>query len=395
MRILHVCQDAGVPVFGRKGGSTHIRELCRAWIAGGHDVRLVAASAGEDDGGPLRDRVTVVRPSTSRLLGGDLRRVLTNRRFRRALPRLVRDLRPELVYERHSLYTGAARRLARELGVPHLLEVNAILSDELRARLHHPRWAERIERGALLGADHLIVVSEALRRRAAEWGVPESRVTLQPISVDAEHFAPRPRDPARRAAWGWQTGDVVIGYLGALTKWHQPALLVSAFARLTREQPGVRLLFLGGDEGHIVSLREGRLVPEPASGSMRFAGSVPYAQVPGLLAEFDIGVLPGLHAWATPTKLFEYAAMGLAIVAPRTPSVEAVIEDGVTGLLFVPGDADALADALARLVADPARRHSLGEAARRDVLAKHTWAAHAARLMAIGQDLAAASRQSS
>jgi glycosyltransferase involved in cell wall biosynthesis len=85
-------------------------------------------------------------------------------------------------------------------------------------------------------------------------------------------------------------------------------------------------------------------------------------QVRGLLAASDIVVLPS-HEENLPMSVIEGMAFGRAVVATPVGAVEDIIEDGKTGLLVPVGDADALAKALTRLVADPALRASLGGAA--------------------------------
>ena len=76
-------------------------------------------------------------------------------------------------------------------------------------------------------------------------------------------------------------------------------------------------------------------------------------------------------------KLLEYAAAGLPMVAPALPPVREVISDGVTGLLFSPGDRDALTSALARLAGSSRLRRKLGRQARERCARDNTWAARA------------------
>jgi len=74
-------------------------------------------------------------------------------------------------------------------------------------------------------------------------------------------------------------------------------------------------------------------------------------------------------------------AMGRPIVASRLEQIAEVLEDGVTALLVPPGDPEALSDAIACLVDDPALRARLGIAARSAVERNHTWKAHTERII--------------
>jgi len=84
----------------------------------------------------------------------------------------------------------------------------------------------------------------------------------------------------------------------------------------------------------------------------------------------------GTRFFGSPTKLFEYMAMGRGIVASRLEQIGDVLEDGATALLVPPGDDAALARAVVRLVDDAALRARLGAAARERALERHTWTAN-------------------
>src|SRR5207249_4346059 len=105
-------------------------------------------------------------------------------------------------------------------------------------------------------------------------------------------------------------------------------------------------------------------------------GSVPWSEVPGMLASMDVGVAPYpdlSRFYFSPLKVYEYMAAGLPVVASRIGQLEKLIQDGVNGLLTAPGDAAELAMTLERLRAEPELRARLGKAARATVLREHTW----------------------
>jgi glycosyltransferase involved in cell wall biosynthesis len=96
--------------------------------------------------------------------------------------------------------------------------------------------------------------------------------------------------------------------------------------------------------------------------------------VPEYIAAFDVAVQPGVPSYACPLKLIEYMALGKAIVAPRSPSIEEVLEDDCTGLLFDAGDERSLSASLDRLRGSDELRVRLGSAARRHVIENRmTW----------------------
>ena len=103
------------------------------------------------------------------------------------------------------------------------------------------------------------------------------------------------------------------------------------------------------------------------------------------LAACDILVSPhvpnpdGSEFFGSPTKLFEYLAMGKGIVASNLAQIGEVLEHNKTALLVPPGDVDALALAIARLVEDATLRQCLGSEARRTAVERHTWREHTKR----------------
>jgi glycosyltransferase involved in cell wall biosynthesis len=90
----------------------------------------------------------------------------------------------------------------------------------------------------------------------------------------------------------------------------------------------------------------------------------------------------GSPFFGSPTKLFEYMAMGRAIVASRLDQIGEVLDGDQVAVLVEPGDPGALADALASLLDDPDRRCRLASAARDAAVRHHTWRAHTERIVA-------------
>jgi len=126
------------------------------------------------------------------------------------------------------------------------------------------------------------------------------------------------------------------------------------------------------------------------SGALQAAtltGLVPQEQGPAYLAASDILVAShvpnpdGSPFFGSPTKLFEYMAMGKAIVASDLDQIGEVLKHDQTAWMVKPGDAQSLMFGLKALIDDEGRRHRLGESARREVVAKYTWENHTRRII--------------
>jgi glycosyltransferase involved in cell wall biosynthesis len=95
-----------------------------------------------------------------------------------------------------------------------------------------------------------------------------------------------------------------------------------------------------------------------------------------------VGLLPAINAYASPLKLHEYMAAGLAVVAPDQENLREVLQHEHNGLLFAPDDEPALAAALERLAGDAPLRGRLGAAARATVESRDlTWTGNARRVI--------------
>ena len=179
--------------------------------------------------------------------------------------------------------------------------------------------------------------------------------------------------------------------MGWFVPWHGLDVLLHAIRRL--DAAGLRIAALLVGEGPLRPRIEELAGTLGISRLLRFAGAVPFADVPAHMAACDAAVIPNTNDFGSPIKLFEYLGAGRAVVAPDLPQIAGVVRDGEEALLVPPGDAAALAQALARLAADPALRRRLGEAGRANVLRDHTWRRNAARVIAIAESLGRGGRR--
>ena len=388
MRIAYLCSDLGVPVCGNKGASIHVRELSRALQALGHQVVVVCARLGgprpEGFGVPL-----VELPLEDPLLrSGDraLRAaVYAGSLPPRALP-LLRDFAPDVLYERYALNGTAGLTIAHELGIPHVLEVNAPLVDEEEAHrgLASADSARTLERAILRRVDRIVAVSGELKRWLVALGVEEERITVVANAVDPRRFESTPEiraDVRRRLE---VNGAPIVAFVGTLKPWHDPTILVRALGLLRARGDAPRLLIVGdGPERAGVE----QLASEQRLSSMlTFTGAVAHDDVPGYLGAANVAAVtyhPHTGHYFSPLKLFEYLAAGLPVVAAELGEIPHCVRAGETGLLYAPGDAEALADALATLIADRERAAALGRNGRDHVLRHHTWTANARAVAAL------------
>jgi glycosyltransferase involved in cell wall biosynthesis len=411
MKVLYLCADSGVPLLGRKGASIHVRSLVAALNRAGHQVVVAAQVLNKspwETPAAIAGNVLHLRPSSgsaaavqalkdfNQTLGvenavpGEIRRILSNKELGDDLRRRFEGDPPDFIYERASLCGIAGGKLARELNVPLLLEVNAPLTGEQSAYRGSElaQLATTAERWALTQADAVLAVSKAVREHVCHLGADSARVHVMPNGVDSAIFRPGPPEAAVRERWGLHKGPV-LGFLGGLRPWHGVESLPDLLQQLASKHQDAQMIVVG--DGPLRHELEAKFETHGVSSRVIFTGAIPHEEVPGLIRLFDLALAPypalDHSFYFSPLKLFEYMACGVPVVAANLGQIAEVVRDGENGLLYSAGEVDALAAACERLLASPSLRLALGQSAAKLVHTGFTWDQNAARVIELAGEL--------
>jgi glycosyltransferase involved in cell wall biosynthesis len=222
------------------------------------------------------------------------------------------------------------------------------------------------------------------RRNLELRGVPAEKIIVNPNGVDVERFRPGVGGVDARRELGFRDDEVVAGFVGTFGPWHGVEKLAAAIKAIPPVSP-VRFLLVGSGSLHAEVAKQ--LEAETAAGRVIFTGAVRHDRVPQLLDACDILVAPhvpladGSEFFGSPTKVFEYMAMGKGIVASRLGQIGEVLVDGETALLVEPGNVQELTRAIVRLVESKELRERLGARAREVAEREHTWTHNAQRVL--------------
>ncbi len=308
-----------------------------------------------------------------------------NRTFLESAVASVRAFRPDLIYHRHGIFSLVGLALARALRVPLVLEVNAseVWARRAWSRLFFGSLAEAMERAAFAGADRLSLVSEELLPVIEAMGGSPDRMVVNPNGVDVGRFRPAERGEAVRESLGIPADAVVCGFLGTFTRWHGVQFVAEHVPELAARDPRLYFLFIG--DGDVRPAVERRLAENGGAERVRITGLLDPEEVPARLAACDILLSPylpfddGSPSFFSPVKLFEYMAAGRPVAASRLGQQGRVVEEGLTGVLFPPGDGPAFREAVLGLASDPGLRERMGAAARALAEERYTWEANVRR----------------
>jgi glycosyltransferase involved in cell wall biosynthesis len=371
-------------IASRDGQAVHIEELIAALRRQGHETILVGPpsfmSTGFGGSNPLVDRIKRSFPGALY----ELSEIGYNAKAFLRLRAAVRAHRPDIIYERFSLFLLAGLWMHRLSGIPMLLEVNSPLYEErtkndgLRLR-RLGRWAQRLLWNHV---DHILPVTHVMAGIVTDYGVRPSSITVIPNGIDPERFPANTDVGSAKAALGLPP-RLILGFTGFIRGWNAVHRLID-FVALHYARFDLHVLVVG--DGPACNSLQEYAGERGVADRLTIAGVVQRDHVARYVAAFDIAVLPGLTSYSSPLKLFEYLQLGRAIVAPDTENICEILTHGRDALLFDPAEEGGLEKALLRLCADATLRAELGCSARQTISSKSlTWSSNAKRVVAVAE----------
>ena len=313
--------------------------------------------------------------------GGTLLRIATGlrtMRFVRQVHRTIRRLRPSLVHTnslKADIIGGLAGRLARVPVIWHVRD--RIADDYLPPRIARVfRWlAGRVPRIVIANSQSTL---ETLFDPAGGGAKPDAVVEPRPSRYRVIHDGTLYTAADHRPPVSAERDEMLIGLVGRLARWKGQHVFIEAARRLHPRFPRVRFQIIGsalfGEDAYEAELRD-TVTRAGLSDAVEFTGF--REDVHAAIADLDVLVHASITGEPFGQVIVEGMTAAKPVVATRGGGVPEIVIDGDTGLLVPMGDAEAMAAAIGRLLADPDLRSRMGRSGRQRV-ADHFTIGHTA-----------------
>ena len=244
-----------------------------------------------------------------------------------------------------------------------ILDIHDLVPELFEGKFHsrpnsrYVRLLKVVERLSARFSDHVIISNHLWQKRITERSVAADKCSVLINHVDPTVFYRRERVRA--------DGKLVLLFPGSFQAHQGLDVAIRALARLKDRLPNCELHLYGGGGGRDAQAALEKLASESGlNGRVRFFNSVPLDQIPQVMANADIGVVPkradtfGNEAYST--KIMEFMSQGIPVVASRT-AIDTYYFSDETICFFKSGDDQAMADALLKIINDPDLRERLSK----------------------------------
>ena len=310
--------------------------------------------------------------------------------LRRLLRFLKDDVRPEIVTLPNLMFIGVARAIQQELGVPVLCELTGedIFLDAMRERDRDE--IRRAIRARVGDVARFVATCDYYADRMADYlAVPREKIDVVFPGITADYF----HEPPDRANVNGRVPT--IGYMARICPEKGLARLLDAVLLLPQTAGGlpdfrVKIAgYLGKGHEAWYEQQKQRVRGTPVEGKIEFGAEVDRDAKLAMLDSIDVLCVPTVYPETKGVFVLEALARGVPVVEPAHGSFPELIQMTGGGVLVPPDDPRALAEALAALLRDPQRRHSLGEAGRQAARAAFTDERMAENMLKVYEDVVA------
>ena len=340
-------------IASKDGQYVHIAEIIKSLKKQGHEIIMVAPNVAEkSDFGSDGGWVSKLRGLLPKFCSEILEFGYCFFDFFKLCHAIIKH-KPDCIYERCNIFLPSGIWAKKIFNLPFQLEVNSPLYLERSefGGISLARLAQWSEQYVWRNADTLLPVTEVLSGYLEEAGVDKRRIFVTHNGVDKSIF----KEQDKNNRHGKYKESLVIGFVGFCREWHQLDLVMALLAKSKRTD----LFFLLVGDGPVINELKDKAKTLDFEDKFEATGLVSREDMPYWLDQMDIALQPAVTPWASPLKMIEYFAKGLAIVAPDTPNIKELIKDRENGLLFDANDITNMVDKVEVLINDAPLKNTI------------------------------------
>jgi len=319
-------------IASKDGQYVHVEEIIKAFRKLGHEVVIVAPNIAESsEFGSNGGWVDVLKASLPKWIYEVLEFSYSFYDFFKLVIAIIKH-KPDCIYERCNIFLPSGIWAKKIFNLPLQLEVNAPLYQERKkyGGISLDWLAKWSEKYAWLNADKVLPVTHVMAQYVIESGVAEEKITVIPNGVDTDIFTPR--NINNRASK--YKGKLVVGFVGFCREWHRLDEVMALLAKYDRSD----IYFLVIGDGPVIDALKNQAALLGFEDRFESTGLIKREEMPNWLDQIDIALQPAVTPWASPLKMIEYFAKGIATVAVDSTNIRELIDDNINGLLFSDGN---------------------------------------------------------
>lgn len=316
-----------------------------------------------------------------------------------------KNMKSDMIYQRYNGFSFCGAYLAKQKNIPFVLEFNSSdvwkikhwksndgklkkIAKYIYNKLFKLPIVSFIESYNLKNASYIVVVSDALKKTLVGFGVDKSKIIVNPNGIDEEKYHPNVEYGDIKQKYSLQN-KVVLGFIGTFGQWHGAENIALAYGKLLQKYPEYKekskLLMIG--DGIKIGEVKKHITDFEIQTNVVLTGLVPQSEGSKYLSACDVlinSTVPnpdGSEFFGSPTKLFEYMAMGKAIICSDMAQMAEILIHNKTAYMVKPADIDELMNAMKILIDDEKIREVLSKNAREEAVAKYTWDKHVENIL--------------
>ncbi|WP_323665205.1 glycosyltransferase family 4 protein [Aliarcobacter butzleri] len=341
----------------------------------------------------------------------ELNSIKINEAFLNQVDKLIADKKPDVIYQRLTLFNYAGAYLSNKYKIPLIVEYNGsevwVQNNWGTDGLKYSKLALDMEEYVLNSADTIITVSQVLQDELIERGFEKEKIVFYPNCIDQRVYDYKNFQEADkvtlREKLSFSKKDKIFTFIGTFGAWHGVEFLANSIVRLVQNHKqeldnyNIKFLFIG--DGLLGEKVRGLLETEDIKRYVKFTGLIPQKEAPVYLGISDCFLSPHIKQKGkfigSPTKLFEYMAFSKPIIASNLDQIGEIFEyklyanelnnfeiiEKESAIVYEPDNYEEFIKSILFVATKMSELEKMGKNAYEMAIEKYTWDVHVDKII--------------